>query len=43
MCRWTLNAFSGGYCERSQGGVLQDFAEEGRYRTVMEGLESFAA
>lgn len=25
-----------------KGGVLADHAEEGRYRTIMEGLESFA-
>ncbi len=42
--RWTLNAFSGGYCRRlTKAGVLQEFAEEGVYRTLMEGLESFAA
>lgn len=41
--RWTLNAFSGGYCRAMQkGGVLSDFAEEGVHRTLMEGLESFA-
>ena len=40
---WTLNAFSGGYCRAlvKGGGGLADFAEEGMYRLLMEGLESF--
>lgn len=40
--KWTLNGFSGGYARalRPQG-VLADEAEEGVYRTLMEGLESF--
>ena len=42
--RWTLNAFSGGYARKlNKAGVLSEFAEEGAYRTLMEGLESFAA
>jgi hypothetical protein len=42
--RWTLNAFSGGYARKlTKAGVLSEFAEEGAYRTLMEGLESFAA
>lgn len=42
--RWTLNGFSGGYCrEYGKRGVLMDEAREGPYRTIMEGLESFAA
>jgi hypothetical protein len=42
--RWTLNAFSGGYARKlNKSGVLSEFAEEGPYRTLMEGLESFAA
>jgi hypothetical protein len=39
---WTLNAFSGGYARvLNKGGVLADYAEEGPYRVLMEGLESF--
>lgn len=39
---WTLNAFSGGYCRvLGKGGVLADYAEEGVYRVLMEGIESF--
>lgn len=42
--RWTLNAFSGGYARLlTKAGVLTEFATEGPYRTLMEGLESFAA
>ncbi len=42
--RWTLNAFAGGYCRRlTRAGVLGEFAEDGVYRTLVEGLESFAA
>lgn len=41
---WTLNAFSGGYCRAVQKtGMASEIAEEGYYRTLMEGLESFAA
>jgi hypothetical protein len=41
--RWTLNALSGGYARvLLKAGVLADYAEEGVYRTVIEGLESFA-
>ena len=41
--RWTLNGFSGAYCRAvAKGGVLADFAEDGVYRVLMEGLESFA-
>ncbi len=40
--RWTLNAFSGGYSRvLLKGGVMADYAEEGIYRTLVEGLESF--
>lgn len=40
--RWTLNAFSSGYSRvLLKGGVLADYAEEGQYRVLMEGLESF--
>ncbi len=42
--RWTLNAFSGGYARAlKKGGGLSDEAEDSVYKTVMEGLESFAA
>ncbi len=40
---WVLNAFAGGYARMMlKGGILADFAEEGAYRVLMEGLESFA-
>ena len=40
--KWTLNAFAGGYSRvLLKGGVLADYAEEGIYRTLIEGLESF--
>jgi len=40
--RWTLNAFAGGYSRALlKQGQLADYAEEGVYRTLMEGLESF--
>ena len=39
---WTLNAFAGGYARAlEKGGILADYAEEGVYRTLMEGLEAF--
>ena len=42
--RWTLNAFSGGYARAmKKGGGLTDEAESNVYKTLMEGLESFAA
>lgn len=38
---WTLNAFAGGYGRAlAKDFVLQDHAETGPYRTLMEGLES---
>lgn len=41
---WTLRAMAGGYCrEVSKQGQLSEFAAEGPYRVLMEGLESFAA
>jgi hypothetical protein len=41
--RWTLNALAGGYVKAMlKGGVIADYAEEGPYKLVMEGLESFA-
>lgn len=40
--RWTLNAFSGGYARvLTKQGTLADYAEEGHYRVLMEGIESF--
>lgn len=44
QARWTLKALSGGYCRpMTKHGTLSDFAEEGPYKVLMEGLESFAA
>ena len=40
--RWTLNGLAGGYSRvLLKGGILADYAEEGVYRTLIEGLESF--
>lgn len=40
---WTLNGFAGGYCRGvTKAGVLSDFAKDGAYKVLMEGLESFA-
>jgi hypothetical protein len=39
--RWTLRALSGGYTRAMVRGRLQDYAEEGPYRLLMEGIESF--
>lgn len=40
--RNTLNAFAGGYARSIlKGGHLADYADEGVYRVLMEGLESF--
>lgn len=41
--RWTCRALSGGYAHVFQRGRLQDFPEEGPYRILMEGIESFCA
>lgn len=39
--RWTLNGFAGGYARvLTKQGILADYAEEGPYRVLMEGLES---
>jgi len=44
QARWVLNAFAGGYAQEvTKHGVLSEFAVEGPYRTLMEGIESFAA
>lgn len=41
---WTLNAFSGGYCrEVRKNSTLSDFAEDGIYKVLCEGLETFSA
>lgn len=41
--RWTLNALAGGYSKAVlKGGLVADYAEDGPYRLLMEGLESFA-
>lgn len=40
---WTLRAFTGGYARALlKQGMLAEFAEEGVYRVLMEGIESFA-
>ncbi len=40
---WTLRAFSGGYARALlKQGMLAEFADEGVYRVLMEGIESFA-
>lgn len=39
---WTLRAFTGGYARALQKhGMLADYADEGVYRVLMEGIESF--
>ena len=39
---WTLRAFTGGYARALQKhGMLADYADEGEYRVLMEGIESF--
>lgn len=43
QAHWTLRALAGGYTRAMVRGRLQDYAEEGPYRLLMEGLESFAA
>lgn len=41
---WTLNALAGGYSRvLLKQGQLADYAEEGPYRLLMEGLETFVA
>jgi hypothetical protein len=41
--RWTLRALAGGYTRPLVRGQLQDEAEAGPYRVLMEGLEAFCA
>jgi hypothetical protein len=40
---WTLRAFSGGYCREFVRGEPSGEARPGRYRVLMEGLESMAS
>lgn len=43
QARTTVNAFAGGYCRGvSKNGTLAELADEGHYKVLMEGLESFA-
>lgn len=39
--RWTVNAFAGGYGRALKGAQVMDYPEEGAYRILMEGMESF--
>jgi hypothetical protein len=43
--RWTLNAFAGGYARTVKPGAqeLLGVADDGPYKTLMEGLEAFVA
>ena len=42
--RWTLNAFAAGYARAvTRQGMVSEEANDGPYRVLMEGLESFAA
>lgn len=44
VARWTLNAFASGYARSvTKAGVLTEFADEGAYKVLMEGLEATAA
>jgi len=38
---WTLRAFAGGYARSVRDGEIHQEATDNRYRTLMEGLESF--
>lgn len=41
--KWTLNAFSGGYCREIQpNGQPSQFTKQGPHKVLMEGLEGFA-
>ena len=40
--RWTLNALAGGYARGLKNGIITPEAEDGPYKVLMEGLESFA-
>lgn len=39
--RWTLRGLAGGYTRAMIRGRLQDYAEDGPYKVLMEGLEAF--
>lgn len=39
--RWTLNGLAGGYARATRGAKIEDYPEEGTYRVMLEGLESF--
>lgn len=42
--RWTLNGFAAGYARAvGKGGILNEEATENVYRTLLEGVEAFAA
>jgi len=42
--RWTLNAFAAGYARAvTRQGVVSEEPNDGLYRVLMEGLESFIA
>jgi hypothetical protein len=42
--RWTLNGFAGGYARSiNKQGMISNAADEGQYRVLMEGIESFAS
>lgn len=41
--KWTLRALAGGYTRQMIRGRLTESAEEGPYRVLMEGLESYCA
>lgn len=42
--RWTLNAFTSGYCRAiDKHGRISEEARSGPYRVLMEGLEAFTA
>lgn len=42
--RWTLNAFTSGYCRAiNKLGMVSEEAKTGPYRVLMEGLEAFTA
>jgi hypothetical protein len=43
--KWTLNGFAGGYTRTVKQGAhdVQGVADEGPYKTLMEGLEAFVA
>ena len=42
--KWTLNGFAGGYARAVvKGGVITGTADDGVYKVLMEGLESFIA